>query len=547
MRRREIAALRRRGFGRFPLTDQGVVAMARWLAAEGESPQAVDWTGGLASRSGASAGPVEEALRKWALAAALVPDPSWDQLEAIRRHLKEIHELLSDRRDLQRLLDWVGGQTQADVELNGGRCLNIPEVHQDRWIRRQRELARQDPAQRDFEQRVRHLLLEQLEPARPPQDQGLEYQRWRLKVATHTAVIEPGSARDLLGWAFDSAVAHEASRWVSQELARQGEGVGLAAFPRSDVEYLKGMQGSAEGVEVRELVWGHPRLWARALLALAPALLVLAYDPARAPFDRIAKHFEAGTAERKAVLPEIYALEIGKVWVELAGGSFSMGSADGFSNELPVRTVQVRPFALTRTEVTVAEYRRCREKGECKKEPRTGGDCNWGVEGRDAHPMNCVSWEQAGAYARWAGARLPSEAAWEYAARGQGDGRAFPWGNEPADCTRAVVDDGGAGCGRSSTWPVCSKPAGNTPQGLCDMAGNVWEWVEDDYHDDYTGAPEDASPWVDSPRGSGRVFRGGSWWDPPRFARAAYRFRFSPGLRGGGVGFRLARSLHSGD
>ncbi|MCG6869045.1 MAG: formylglycine-generating enzyme family protein [Gammaproteobacteria bacterium] len=547
MRRREIAGLRRRGFGRFPLTDRGVVAMARWLAAEGESPEAVDWTGGLASRSRAPGEPVEEALRKWALAAALVPDPSWDQLEAIRRHFPEIHGVLTDRRDLQRLLDWVGEQSDAPVELHGGRCLNIPEEHQDRWIRRQRELARQDPAQRDFEVRVRRLLLEQLEPTRPTQGQGLEYQRWRLKVATHSAVIEPGSARDLLGWAFYSAVAHEASRWVTQELARQGEGVGLAAFSRSDLEYLKGVEGSAEGVDVRELVWGYPRLWVRALLALAPALLVLAYDPARAPFDRIARLSEGRTAELKARLPAIYALETGTAWVDLAGGSFRMGSEDGDTDERPVRPVQVKPFALTRTEVTVAEYQRCREEGACKEKPGSGGSCNWGVEGREAHPVNCVSWHQAQDYARWAGARLPTEAEWEYAARGQGLDRAYPWGDEPADCTRAVISDGGDGCGRDSTWPVCAKPAGNTPQGLCDMAGNVWEWMEDDYHGDYNRAPKDASPWVDAPRGSDRVLRGGSWWSEPRDARAASRSWSAPGIRFGYVGFRLARSLPSGN
>jgi len=163
MRRREIAELGRRGFGRFPLTDRGVVTMARWLAAAGESTRSVDWGAGLAAPGGVA---VEEALRKWALAAALVPDPSWDQLEAIRRHFPEIHEVLGDRRDLQRLLDWVGERTGADVELHGGRCLNIPEPQVDRWIRDQRALARRDPAQRDFEERVRRLLLAQLVPAR---------------------------------------------------------------------------------------------------------------------------------------------------------------------------------------------------------------------------------------------------------------------------------------------------------------------------------------------------------------------------------------------
>jgi sulfatase modifying factor 1 len=157
-------------------------------------------------------------------------------------------------------------------------------------------------------------------------------------------------------------------------------------------------------------------------------------------------------------------------------------------------------------------------------------------------PMNCVSWDEAQAYAKWAGARLPTEAEWEYAARGQGRERSYSWGDEAADCTRAIVRDGGDGCGRDSTWPVCSKPMGNTPQGLCDMAGNLWEWVEDVYHGSCEGAPTDGSAWGDTSRGSDRVIRGGSWGSAPRYARVADRFGSAPGFRSADVGLRLARS-----
>jgi formylglycine-generating enzyme required for sulfatase activity len=102
--------------------------------------------------------------------------------------------------------------------------------------------------------------------------------------------------------------------------------------------------------------------------------------------------------------------------------------------------------------------------------------------------------------------------------------------------------DGGDGCGRDSTWPVCSKPSGNTTHGLCDMAGNVWEWVQDWYHDSYDGAPTDGSAW-ETPTGSYRVFRGGSWLGDARSVRAAIRNLNLPGYRPGRVGFRLARSV----
>ena len=221
--------------------------------------------------------------------------------------------------------------------------------------------------------------------------------------------------------------------------------------------------------------------------------------------------------------------------VQIAGGTFEMGSNNGFSDERPTHLVLVGAFELSRSEVTVAEYRACVEVGTCDA-PLTMGGCNWGVPDRDTHPVTCVSWDQARTFATWLGLRLPSEAEWEFAAGGGGR-RAHPWGDSEADCARANLD----GCAGGTT-PACSTPSGNTPDGLCDMAGNVFEWVEDDYHSDYEGAPGTAAAWVDSPRGEDRVLRGGSWWLAPRFARVAYRSRFDPSLRYDDVGFRVARS-----
>jgi formylglycine-generating enzyme required for sulfatase activity len=105
-----------------------------------------------------------------------------------------------------------------------------------------------------------------------------------------------------------------------------------------------------------------------------------------------------------------------------------------------------------------------------------------------------------------------------------------------------MYDGSGPGCGRDSTWPVCSKPTGNTTHGLCDMAGNVWEWVQDWWHNSYDGAPTDGSAW-ESPAGSYRVNRGGSWYGYAGFVRAALRHSGVPRSRYGNVGFRLARSV----
>jgi len=234
--------------------------------------------------------------------------------------------------------------------------------------------------------------------------------------------------------------------------------------------------------------------------------------------------------------------DTGIEWVRIPGGSFNMGSEDGDSDEMPVHIVMVPTFEMGKTQVTVDQYRACVEAGACTA-PSTSEWCNWGQSDRGKHPINCVDWNQAQAFATWAGGRLPSEAEWEYAARSGGGDCKYPWGDEDATCERAVMNDGsGYGCGRDSTWPVCSKLKGNTTHGLCDMAGNVWEWVQDWYHDSYNGAPTDGLAW-ESPTGSDRVIRGGSWHGFAWFVRAAIRFNYSPGNRYGYLGFRVARSV----
>ena len=228
----------------------------------------------------------------------------------------------------------------------------------------------------------------------------------------------------------------------------------------------------------------------------------------------------------------------GMVWVRLPGGSFQMGSTDGDSREKPVHRVTVDGFELTKSEVTVAQYRACVDAGTCNA-GGTGEYCNWDKGDRGAHPINCVDWGQSAAFCKWAGGRLPTEAEWEYAARSGGRDWTYPWGNEQATCSRAVMDDGGDGCGKNRTWPVCSKSAGHSAQGLCDMAGNVWEWVAD-WYGDYSPAASRNPTGPGS--GSVRVCRGGGWFNPAAGLRAAYRNGNRPGDRGSGLGFRCLRS-----
>jgi len=227
-------------------------------------------------------------------------------------------------------------------------------------------------------------------------------------------------------------------------------------------------------------------------------------------------------------------------WVRIPGGTFQMGSNDGNNSEKPVHSVTVSTFEIAATEVTVAQYRKCVDAGVCSAPDTYSGLCNWGKSDRENHPVNCLDWNQATTYAKWVGGRLPTEAEWEYAARSGGRNQKYPWGNQTATCFYTVMAEGGFGCGRDSTWPVCSKTAGNTAQGLCDMAGNVWEWVSDWYGSYGSGSVTNP---VGLSSGSIRVRRGGSFYVGPGLVRVAIRFGDVPGFRGDFLGFRPARSV----
>ena len=124
-------------------------------------------------------------------------------------------------------------------------------------------------------------------------------------------------------------------------------------------------------------------------------------------------------------------------WVTIPGGSFQMGSKES-DDEQPVHTVRVPTFQISRSEITIAQYRACVQAGVCS-EPAVGKFLNWGETERDHHPVNGVNWSQASEFCDWIGARLPSEAEWEYAARSGGRDQEYPWGDEAATCRHAVM------------------------------------------------------------------------------------------------------------
>jgi len=198
---------------------------------------------------------------------------------------------------------------------------------------------------------------------------------------------------------------------------------------------------------------------------------------------------------------------------------------------------------MSKTEVTFGQYQACVDAGACTAPHvsdgtcyvRQGGSWNKGTlpssfQGSD-QPVVCVDWEQASAFASWAGGRLLSESEWEYAARG-GQSYTYAGSNTAGEVAWYKDNSGGR------THDVCGKRANG--YGLCDMSGNVWEWVEDWHHRSYSGAPSDGSAWT-SGGGSYRVHRGGSWYFTATYVRVANRGRTHPSYRISLIGFRLAR------
>jgi formylglycine-generating enzyme required for sulfatase activity len=220
-------------------------------------------------------------------------------------------------------------------------------------------------------------------------------------------------------------------------------------------------------------------------------------------------------------------------FIEIPPGEFFMGEnkEDKFANdtERPCHRVEIRGFRLASFPVTVGEFRAFRPQHES--------------EIPDDWPVTMVSWEEAIAFCEWQGShvRLPSEAEWEYAARA-GTATAYSWGEtiSPSDANYLYAEDGRkTGCGHRT-------PRGEFPAnafGLCDMSGNVCEWVKDCWHSTYCGAPRDGSAWTDDGSPTHRVLRGGAWDYLPRLLRVSWRDHLPQTSRRDNVGFRLATSL----
>jgi formylglycine-generating enzyme required for sulfatase activity len=226
--------------------------------------------------------------------------------------------------------------------------------------------------------------------------------------------------------------------------------------------------------------------------------------------------------------------------VYVTNGIFRMGSdSGGEGDEKPDHDVTLNGFWIDRAEVTNAQYAKCVSAGKCNAPSQTKSFTRSSYYGNKKYanfPVIFVSWDDANTYCAWAGGQLPTEAQWEYAARGP-QRYTYPWGNDPPNDTllnfNSTVGD---------TSAVGLYPSGASWAGALDLSGDVWEWVQDWY------GPYPASPQTNPTgpvSGTYKVLRGGSWTDAGGLMRSTLRHHDTPDLRNGNIGFRCAAAESS--
>jgi formylglycine-generating enzyme required for sulfatase activity len=277
----------------------------------------------------------------------------------------------------------------------------------------------------------------------------------------------------------------------------------------------------------------------KAASSVAPPRPIAPQEPVRPP---VPVSTPAPTAtQSSAILGELKAFKDCNEcpeMISLPPGSFVMGDDQGDKSERPAHRVSIsQPFAIGKYEVTVGQWNACVGTGGCSYRARkSGSDENM--------PVRDVSWVDAQEYVKWLSERtgesyrLPSEAEWEYAVRGNTSTR-YWWGNR--------FDEGKASCKKcGGPWDRKSPKAVGSfapnPFGLYDMNGNVWEWVSDCWHNSYAGAPRSGESWQ-AKNCRVRVLRGGSWRNDSNYMYSAVRFKYDADVRYLVNGFRVVKTL----
>lgn len=438
-------------------------------------------------------------------------------------------------------------------------------------------IPRADMDFHDYEPRPRATPSLRPVPAYPP-------------VSAHDPVITARdpvvAAPDPLVAAFVSAPA--AVRAPEKTLVIPSGGTTSGEYPPPDVGgsdapllELNYRALGAHASEARRRPWKMRAFWLIATLAAVVIGWFYTHKPAATRAAQPASGILGGTFS--AAPPPATGPEPGSIIQDcptcppmtvLPPGRFKQGSAyddhDALAAEKPQHIVRIRkPLAMATTELTVANFRQFvidtkRDLQGCETydgEWHHKAGASWldpGFTQADNHPVTCVSWNDAVAYARWLSAktghhyRLPSASEWEYAARAGSDAQ-VPWSpGLQAACENANVADRSA-ARRYPKWSVfaCKDGYVNTapvgsfkanPFGIDDMLGNVFEWTQDCWHDDYSKAPIDGAARTDGDCNEHEL-RGGSWFSSPAFVRLAYRTHYATGYRSASIGVRLVRDM----
>lgn len=269
--------------------------------------------------------------------------------------------------------------------------------------------------------------------------------------------------------------------------------------------------------------------FARFVLVLASLIILASSLPASSQLDRLRKSKQDRESAHTAPAPSA-TIPAGTFWMGVDG-------LQGLDDERPRHPVMLDAYAMDLYEVTVGRY------ATFLKQSDRIPPLFWDTVDLNAHgdrPVIGVDWDDADAYCRWAGKRLPTEAEWERAARGT-DERRYPWGHQAPTTEFANFGIGARFSYGQTLMPVGRYEKGKSPDGMYDMAGNVWEWVQDWYGIDYYEVSDKQNP-RGPVVGQFKVLRGGAWSELPKYLLTYGRFKLSPQTRNSYTGFRCARS-----